>query len=100
PFPAYVPMPAFMPGKGIGHFFGAMRIDGFRPAEDFKRDMDLWITQFRNAPAVDPLQPVVIPGDPERVCEQERMKEGVPVESSVVKELETLAEKFGLEVSL
>ncbi|HVE61142.1 MAG TPA: Ldh family oxidoreductase, partial [Chitinophagaceae bacterium] len=27
PFPAYVPMPENMPGKGLGHFFGAMRID-------------------------------------------------------------------------
>ena len=33
PFPAYVPMPTGMPGKGIGHFFGAMRIDAFRPAD-------------------------------------------------------------------
>ena len=32
PFPAYVPMPAQQPGKGIGHFLGAMRIDAFRPA--------------------------------------------------------------------
>ncbi len=29
PFPAYLPMPEEMPGKGIGHFFGAMRIDAF-----------------------------------------------------------------------
>lgn len=34
PFPAYVPMPIGMPGKGIGHFFGAMRIDAFRPKEE------------------------------------------------------------------
>lgn len=33
PFPAYVPMPENMPGKGLGHFFGAMRVDAFRPAE-------------------------------------------------------------------
>ena len=48
PFPAYVPMPEQMPGKGIGHFFGAMRIDAFRPAEDFKSHMDKWIRRFRS----------------------------------------------------
>lgn len=96
PFPAYVPMPAFMPGKGIGHFFGAMRIDGFRSADDFKRDMDLWITEFRNAPAGDPLQPVVIPGDPERFCEQERMKDGIPLDDTVLDELHTLADKLNI----
>jgi L-2-hydroxycarboxylate dehydrogenase (NAD+) len=35
PFPAYVPMPEQMPGKGIGHFLGAMRIDAFRQAGRF-----------------------------------------------------------------
>ena len=44
PFPAYVPMPENMPGEGIGHFFGVMRIDAFRPAADFKVHMDNWIT--------------------------------------------------------
>ena len=43
PFPAYVPMPAQQPGKGIGHFLGAMRIDAFRPADEFKAAMDHWI---------------------------------------------------------
>src|SRR5215207_1371665 len=43
PFPAYVPMPTQQPGKGIGHFLGAMRIDAFRPSADFKERMDDWI---------------------------------------------------------
>jgi len=29
--------------KGTGHFFGAMRIDAFRPASEFKEMMDKWI---------------------------------------------------------
>ena len=49
PFPAYVPMPTGMPGKGIGHFFGAMRIDAFRPPDEFKTHMDNWIRRFRSA---------------------------------------------------
>ena len=49
PFPAYIPMPENMPGEGIGHFFGAMRIDAFRPAADFKLHMDKWIQRFRSA---------------------------------------------------
>ena len=46
PFPAYVPMPENMPGKGLGHFFGAMRIDAFRPADEFKQHMDNWIARL------------------------------------------------------
>ena len=38
-------------GKGIGHFFGAMRIDGFRDPEEFKHNIDDWIHTFRNCKA-------------------------------------------------
>ena len=37
---------------GIGHFFGAMRIDGFRSPKRFKSTMDDWINAFRNVPPV------------------------------------------------
>src|SRR5436190_5323717 len=49
PFPAFIPVPAQQPGKGIGHFLGAMRIDAFRPADEFKKHMDNWIKGFRSA---------------------------------------------------
>jgi len=94
PFPAYVPMPENMPGKGIGHFFGAMRIDAFRPAADFKQHMDQWIRRFRNATPIDPLQPVLIPGDPERKIESERREQGIPLLEPVVNDLKGLADRF------
>lgn len=96
PFPAYVPMPENRPGEGIGHFFGAMRIDGFRPAEDFKKHMDNWISRFRSAKPANENQPVIIPGDPERQMEEERMKSGIPLHKAVVTDLQELAAKYGI----
>lgn len=96
PFPAYVPMPEEMPGKGIGHFFGAMRIDAFRKADEFKENMDKWIRRFRSAKTVDGEEQVLIPGDPEREMEENRMKAGIPLLKAVAEDLEFLAEKFGL----
>ena len=96
PFPAYVPMPDEQPGKGIGHFFGAMRIDAFRPAEDFKKNMDKWIQRFRSAKTVEGQKRVIIPGDPEREMEAERMKHGIPLMPVVLDDLKYLAEKFGI----
>ncbi|HJW16826.1 MAG TPA: Ldh family oxidoreductase [Flavisolibacter sp.] len=98
PFPAYVPMPTQMPGKGIGHFFGAMRIDAFRPAEEFKKHMDQWIERFREARPASGFDKVIIPGDPEREMEQVRMNNGIPLLGPVVDDLKYLAEKFGLEM--
>jgi L-2-hydroxycarboxylate dehydrogenase (NAD+) len=96
PFPAYVPLPTNMPGKGIGHFFGAMRIDAFRPAADFKKDMDQWIHAFKNATPINKDQRVIIPGEPETAMEKERMENGIPLQRSVVNELKELGEKFGV----
>lgn len=97
PFPAYVPMPENMPGKGLGHFFGAMRIDAFRKAEEFKTHMDNWITRFRNAKPIDAQQKVLIPGDPERETEQIRRQNGIPLVTSVVDDLKKLSEKLNID---
>jgi L-2-hydroxycarboxylate dehydrogenase (NAD+) len=96
PFPAYVPMPAQQPGKGIGHFLGAMRVDAFRPADEFKKSMDHWIQGFRNAKPIPGEEKVLVPGDPEREYEAERMEKGIPLLDVVVKDLQSLSEKLGI----
>ncbi len=98
PFPAYVPMPTGMPGKGIGHFFGAMRIDAFRPAAEFKGHMDNWIERFRAAKTAAGFEKVIIPGDPERETEAERRVNGIPLLLAVVEDLKILGGKFELEL--
>lgn len=94
PFPAYVPMPQNMPGKGLGHFLGAMRVDAFRPKEDFFRDMDLWIERFRKAKPIDPRQNVLIPGDIERLMTAERMKNGIPLNNKVYDQIVEIFNKM------
>jgi len=96
PFPAYVPMPENMPGEGIGHFFGAMRIDAFRPAEEFKHHMDNWIRRFSSSKTVEGQKRVIIPGEPEIEFKNERMKNGIPLLESVVEDLKSVGNKFGI----
>lgn len=84
-------------GKGTGHFLGAMRIDGFRPAAEFKENMDTWIERFRAAPAIEGEQ-VQIPGDQERNFRKERMKTGLPLNDKVVESLEELGKRFGINL--
>ncbi len=98
PFPAYVPMPVDMPGEGIGHFFGAMRIDAFRTAAEFKSNMDKWIERFSNAQTVAGAKKVIIPGEPEREMEMERMQHGIPLLPAVVADLQNLGDKFSVKV--
>lgn len=96
PFVSFLAPPADPVGKGIGHFFGAMRIDAFRPADEFKSHMDNWITRFRAAKTVEGQPRVLIPGDPEREMNAVRIKEGIPLNPKVVEDLKELAKKFEL----
>ena len=100
PFPAYVPMPTQQPGKGIGHFLGAMRIDAFRPANDFKKDMDHWIEGFRNAKTISGEEKVLVPGDPEREMELIRREEGIPLLPVVQDDLKSLGLKLGIKTEI
>ncbi len=86
-------------GKGTGHFLGAMRVDAFRPTEHFLHDMDTWIRRFRNAEAVEGKH-VLIPGDPERLLEIERKRDGIPLIEPVVADLSALASRFNLDFKL
>jgi LDH2 family malate/lactate/ureidoglycolate dehydrogenase len=96
PFVSFLNPPADPVGLGIGHFFGAMRIDAFRPPADFKSHMDNWINRFRSAKPVDGQERVLIPGDPEREMAEDRIINGIPVNEKVVEDLAMLAGKYGL----
>ncbi|HRB54726.1 MAG TPA: Ldh family oxidoreductase [Ferruginibacter sp.] len=96
PFPAYLPMPENMPGKGIGHFLGAMRIDAFRPAEDFKMDMDSWIKRVKKAKTIKGKERIVIPGEPEAEMEKYRKINGFNLDAQVIADLAQLAAKFSI----
>ena len=98
PFPAYIPLPPDMPGEGLGHFFGAMRIDAFRPADEFKHHMDNWIRRFRKAKPAPGHKQVLIAGDIEREMETFRLNNGIPIHDIVLKDLLTIGKKFGVEL--
>lgn len=96
PFVSFLEPPADPVGLGIGHFLGAMRVDGFRPVDEFKSHLDNWIGRFKSASTIDPKQKVIIPGEPEYEAEIERRKNGIPLIDAVVNDLNGLADKFGL----
>jgi LDH2 family malate/lactate/ureidoglycolate dehydrogenase len=97
PFPAYVPIPENMPGEGLGHFLGAMRVDAFRPASDFKNHMDNWIRRFRSATPAAGHEKVLIPGDIEREEQIIRRKEGIPLVKAVADDLLEVSRKLKID---
>jgi len=96
PFVAFLEPSDDPVGLGIGHFVGAMRVDGFRPVEEFKTHMDNWINRFKSASTTDPDQKVIIPGEPELEAEAERRANGIPIVDAVLADLNGLAKRFGI----
>ena len=96
PFALRQEIPARSVGKGIGHFFGAIEIDGFIDKEEFKKQIDEWIRVFRATKPAPGTHGPLIPGDPEREAEAIRSKEGIPIIQPVVDDLLDISRKTGI----
>jgi L-2-hydroxycarboxylate dehydrogenase (NAD+) len=97
PSVAYLPVLENKNGKGTGHFFGAMRIDAFQPANEFKARMDEWIETFQSAKPVRGEKSVLIPGDPEREAEKINLREGIRLVPAIKNDLMEIAKKLQIE---
>jgi L-2-hydroxycarboxylate dehydrogenase (NAD+) len=96
PFALRQEIPARSVGKGIGHFFGAMQIDGFIDKDEFKKQIDEWRRVLRNTKPAPGTSGPLIPGDPEREAEAIRSKEGIPLLKPVVDDLLDISKKTGI----
>jgi len=97
PSVAYLPVLDEKVGEGTGHFFGAIRIDAFQPADEFKEKMDKWIETFKNAKPSKGNNRVYIPGEIEREKEIELMKKGIELIPAVKNELKQICNELGVD---
>ncbi len=100
PFVAFLNPLENLPGNGIGHFVGAMRIDAFRPASAFKKQMDEWIERFKQTIPIEAENPVLIPGELEFNETNKRLKNGIPLHHLVVESMQELASETGMSMPI
>ncbi|TVR40310.1 MAG: Ldh family oxidoreductase [Bacteroidia bacterium] len=93
----WLPVKDNLPGKGTGHFFGAMRINAFCPEDVFLEGMDHWITTMRNAKPAKGAERVIIPGDPEREAAEKNKNKGVPLKDKVKEQLRELCKELDVD---
>ena len=98
PFALQQEMPERSVGKGIGHFFGALRIDAFIDKDEFKRQIDDFIRTLRKTRPAPGTAGPLIPGDPEREAEAIRRREGIPLVAAVVDELRDISRQTGISL--
>jgi L-2-hydroxycarboxylate dehydrogenase (NAD+) len=80
----------------LGHFFGAWRIDAFRPMDEFQAAMDELEQLLKNAPKAAGQERIYIHGEKEHEALEHNLKAGVPLSPLVAADLDALALELGL----
>lgn len=83
-----------------GHFFGAIRIDLFRPADEFKSDMDRLIQELKSTPRIEGQERVYVAGEIEFETAKERAAQGIPLHSTILDGLRQLSEHLSVPYDL
>jgi L-2-hydroxycarboxylate dehydrogenase (NAD+) len=84
----------------IGHFFGAWRIDAFRPVDEFKAAMDDLQRRLKAAPKAEGATRIYIPGEKEYEEAERRERDGIPLNPKVAADLRAIAQEVGVEYDL
>jgi L-2-hydroxycarboxylate dehydrogenase (NAD+) len=82
------------------HFFGALSIDGFMPADEFKKAMDEMIREYRALPKAPGVERIYLAGEVEQEIEKQRRRDGIPLHPAIVSSLKDLAKELGIEYDL
>lgn len=85
--------------RHLGHFFMAIRPEGFVEAAEFPRRMKDLMAAVRSEPP-QPGREVMLPGDPEKKATALRSRDGIPVDPLTWKKFGELAAEFGVPVQV
>ena len=80
----------------IGHFFGALKIDSFRPLDEFEESMDDMVRALKTSAKAQGQERIFIHGEKEWEATDERKRLGIPLHPKVVSDLRTLGEELGV----
>lgn len=83
-------------GADLGQWFAALRVDCFRPLEDFQRDARQLLAEIRAAKKAPGAVRIWVPGEKEAEAETWRGEHGIPLLPPVLSDLEALGAEVGV----
>ncbi len=89
------PLPA-----SLGHFFGAWRLDAFRPAGAFKADMDNLIRELKGGNLAEGASRIYVHGEKEFEEAGRRAEYGIPLDAKVEASLKQIAADLDIRYDL
>ena len=84
----------------IGHFFGALRVDAFRPINEFKATMDDIIYRLKATHKAEGHDRIYIHGEKEFVAAEKNTRDGVVMIPAVIDSLKEISAKFNVPLEL
>lgn len=79
-----------------GYLFLTIDIDRFIPLERFRSSMDTLIRDIRSCERAEGVDRIYVPGEIEHLRRAERLRDGIPLDDALVRELEDLGRPLGL----
>lgn len=83
-------------GAGSSHFFLLLDIARFQNVADFLAHMDELIDQLHACPPAEGSERVFVPGEIEHALETQRLRAGIPIEQTVIEQLDAVAINCGV----
>ena len=83
-----------------GHFFGALRIDGFRPVEEFKEEMDEMFRVIRSSEKLPGWERIYVHGELEWEAEMDRLTNGIPLDLPTYQSLESISVDLAVPLNI
>lgn len=97
---------ALLPGLGFGvdprgrHNDGAFMLvidpEAFMPLVDFKQQVEDFVRYLKATPPAEGFTEVLYPGEKEHRSEQQRRRDGIPIEEGTWEQIMTVAARFGV----
>jgi uncharacterized oxidoreductase len=85
--------------RPTGVFLGALNIASFSPLEEFKQNMDDMVADIKSSRLGKEVESILIPGEPEYLEEQRRLKSGIPLDDEIWQKLMETASNLGVDTS-
>jgi LDH2 family malate/lactate/ureidoglycolate dehydrogenase len=86
--------------SAIGHFFGAWRVDAFRPVDEFEAAMDDLQQRLKNSPKGEGESRIYVHGEKEYEQAETNARDGIPLNPKVAADLEAIGQELGIEYDL
>src|SRR5882762_8894110 len=82
--------------QDVGHCFAAIDPERFRPLDDFKHDMDDMFDSVKSTSPAEGQTRVYVAGEPEAESEKRRLREGIPINATLMGLVNDLAKGLGV----